>query len=702
MQGLIAENKRRNARRAEPYDPLTGEGCYGKRFKFEVYDMRLPVQYLPVEMRDEEVVLKLMAARSARLMLGREGIIAGGEEELLDEFELMFVELRAKYDFEFFARCYLQIKDKLTAAFIPFVLNRGQRRLLATMERMRRAKLPIRVILLKARQWGGSTLVQMYMLWIQCMHRENWNSVICAHQYSGAEKIRDMYTQAIGKMPAMGGKNLQIVGFGGLSTVKYIPERGCRLTVGTAKSPDSVRSDDVKMVHFSEAAYYQDSPNVSARALIASIIGAVPRVEDSLIVIESTANGVGDFFHTEVERAQQGDSVYEFVFVEWFLFDMHKIPFDNGYINYSGRHVEGSVEDFVKSLDDYERGLFEWFEDVTLEGLNWYRFRRGELGSEMFMRQENPSDAIEAFQTSGQHVFRAEDVEALRKNTCVPEAVGYLASETDPATIKANRKDLKGIIRDLRFVHDPDAEEAARGADSKLREKKTCNRIRIWSFPDTSEEISQRYLVVYDPSRGLTDTADNGVIVVFDRYWMMHGGKPEVVAEWAGHEDKDIALWRAVQIAQWYNKALFVPESNTFDSDGTQEEQGEFIFDIVAEVYPNVYSRTEPDKLRQGVPRRYGWHMNRATKPMIVADYVAVLREKAYIERVAEALDEARYYERKPNGSLGAKEGKRDDRLVTRMIGCYIAYRMPLPQDVTGYRARWKSANKLPVGESSI
>lgn len=87
---------------------------------------------------------------------------------------------RMRHDFAFWCRTCVQIRDKQTGTYVPFVLNRPQRKALAAMEEQRRKGEPIRIIMLKARQWGGSTLIQMYMAWIQIMHRENWHSFICA------------------------------------------------------------------------------------------------------------------------------------------------------------------------------------------------------------------------------------------------------------------------------------------------------------------------------------------------------------------------------------------------------------------------------------------------------------------------------------------------------------------------------------------
>ena len=48
---------------------------------------------------------------------------------------------------------------------------------------------------------------------------------------------------------------------------------------------------------------------------------------------------------------------------------------------------------------------------------------------------------------------------------------------------------------------------------------------------------------------GVSDEADYTDITVFDRYWMMDGGIPEVVAEWHGHIDHDKGAWKAVQLS---------------------------------------------------------------------------------------------------------------------------------------------------------
>ena len=85
---------------------------------------------------------------------------------------------------------------------MPFVLNRPQRKFVECLEKMRLDGKPIRLILLKARQWGGSTCSQLYMAWLQLMHSTSLNSLIIAHQGVGSDEIKDMFDRMIESYPA--------------------------------------------------------------------------------------------------------------------------------------------------------------------------------------------------------------------------------------------------------------------------------------------------------------------------------------------------------------------------------------------------------------------------------------------------------------------------------------------------------------------
>ena len=196
-------------------------------------------------------------------------------------------------------------------------------------------------------------------------------------------------------------------------------------------------------------------------------------------------------------------------------------------------------------------------------------------------------------------------------------------------------------------------------------------RTRLKTVPD-------RYVAVVDVGgRGLK--SDWSVIVVFDRAPMASGRGPEVVAQWRGHTDFDLLAWRAAMAATYYNNALLVIESNTLETRDpdrdTDGDQSNFILNRLRNVYDNLYARQRSEEeISRGTPTRYGFHTNVATKPMIIATLVKVIREGLYTERDPMTLDEYLSYERRQNGSYGAIPGCHDDLLMTRAIGLHICF----------------------------
>lgn len=680
---VIRENARRNAAKKQDYDPISGLNCCGERFVLTVKDKHPRTFYLPIEMEHHPAVLLLKkhesVAGAVREVFGKRSKVTDTQ---CDYFWLKVCEERYKYDFEFFAVGTETIIDKLSAQPVRFVLNPPQRMALKEFEEDRHAGRQILAQILKAKQMGFSTLVEMYMKWIQIIHRINWNSVICAHDLTAARNIRSMYGDSVKEMPPIAGEKITLDSFESTQNIKLITKTGCRITVGTALKPESIRSQNIKMVHFSEMAFYPHTDNNNPELVEASVISSLTDGPYTMIVRESTANGVGDYFHEQWLKAKRQETAFKAIFAPWFMMPIYEIPLSGQYYQHNGRQRKGTVSDFIATLNDYEKNLFGNHKLCTLENLNWRRMKAATMPSESKMKQEYPSDDIEAFQDSGSPVFRSEDIEAMRADCCLPEVVGTLVSKCSPELAVLHPHRRSEILQDVRFVADAEATDAVINGDKKLKKAKALNKLQVWSAPDTDSKITHRYLVVFDPQKGTSEGADYGVIKVIDRYWMMHGENPEVVALFYGHIDKDITIWIAAQIAKWYNNALLVIESNTYDSDN-KEDDSEFIFDILKDYYTNLYSRTTADKIREGAPIKYGFNTNKRTKPMIIAFFKGIIREKGYVERDEETLDEARTYEEKPDGTTGAKAKNHDDRIMATMIGIYVCYEeMPIPSKI--------------------
>ena len=145
---------------------------------------------------------------------------------------------------------------------------------------------------------------------------------------------------------------------------------------------------------------------------------------------------------------------------------------------------------------------------------------------------------------------------------------------------------------------------------------------------------------------------------------------------WRGHCDHDLLAAKAMTIGRFYNDALLVVESNTFETSaygGGAAEGNLFVLNRMAAQYENLYHRESYDTATQTVSRRVGFHTNRSTKAMLIAGLVEAVREGAYIEHDAGCCDEMATYEQLPNGSFAARRGYHDDMLMTRAIALHVA-----------------------------
>jgi len=608
MKEILAENARRMARLDVSYDPHSGLGGIGSR-TYVAARGPIPEAWLPDTMLDDP---RYHAATDL----------------------LSWQRLRCIHDFEYWAVTCVRIKDKMTGADIAFTLNRPQRRVASVLEEQRLAGRPIRLIMLKARQWGGSTLVQMYMAWIQSVHRRGWHSLICAHVKDTAAAIRGMYTKMLASYPAElweGEEPPKFASFERSVNTRVIAGRDCRVTIGSSENQEAVRGADYSMAHLSEVAFWSDTVTRSPEGFIRAVCGSIMRMPYSLVVMESTANGVGNFFHSEWLRASSDEGSDKTpVFVPWYEIDIYSEPVDD-------------PETLWNRMDAYERAL--WDQGLTLEQINWYHNKRREYPSHATMMAEYPSTAVEAFANTGAAVFDPARVETLRAGCRRPVLTGELRAD-------AQRGD--GALTGIVFSPDP------KGG------------LQVWARPERKPQVPDRYVVAVDVG-GRSDSADWSVIAVFDTLPAV----PEVVAQWRGHIDHDLLAWKSATIAAWYCNALLVVESNTLETSDAYGVHGTYILGQLNSVYPNMYRRIAPDSA-SGLPEaRIGFHTNRATKAMAVNELIAAVRDGLYVERSPLACNEMVTYRHTPSGGFAAAPGHHDDVLMTRAIALTVAAAMP-------------------------
>lgn len=630
VQKIIDENKDHRKALFSDYDPVTGVGSPIERIRFYLSKDRYVL--IPKYVADAEIFQDIFSCGCLDDYIERNNL---DKEDVYD----MFLRIRIKYDFEYWAATCATIFDKLSGKEVKFKLRKAQRKLLKVLVDTLFQNKPIRIILLKARQWGGSTLIQLFMSWIQLFHRENWNSVIAAHIEEAARNIRSMYTLMAERHP----KQIQEVrfkAFEGSSKNKQIVDRGCVIYIGSMERPNSLHSGNYKLVHCSEVGLWKATTERKPSDFVNSFEGSVPLEPFTVVALESTAKGTGNFFHTTWQGAVRGENAYTPIFVAWWEIDMYTKPFTS----------DKELKMFVESMNKNELYMFSL--GATLEGIHWYRDKRMSYENDWDMQEGFPTTADEAFVTSGRKAHHPLYIKQMEMFTRKPEYIGEMFADAPSGELSINSS--------LQF------KEMSKG------------EFWVWKKPDTNTLYNNRYVVSLDIG-GAAANADWSVIRVLDRLPLKDGGVPEFVATYRFHMDQDLTAWRAVQVAKWYCDALLVVESNSLQTFQTEGNFTSTVLDIIAHVYPHLYYRDDPSKIKEGIPLRYGFHTGH-NKSEIVSIMTKGLREIGFIERDQRMLDECGWYELKQNGSYGAIDGQHDDIYMSSGINLWVSSKLPIPE----------------------
>ena len=316
-------NEERHTERNAVYNPTTGEGCHScERLDFHVPDMGIHHYKIPFDCFEEKMIRDLHNLGSVREYLKALKLRYTKANVLLVKQE--YIKARCRHDFEFCSANYFMISDGDPASTkdVLFVLNRSQRDLLKIFYDGVKYGKPVRVIIDKSRQQGFSTFTQLFFAWLQVFVLQGSNSCIVAHVENTARIIRGMYTKMLDNLPPwlLGmDRKLALTPFERGNKTLIIKGIGSRVTIGSAEKPNNIVGDKISFVHFSEVGLYKTTQGIKPEQLIQSILGGVAYTANTIVVYESTARGVGNFFHSEWLDAINGKSVYTPLFRAWFL-----------------------------------------------------------------------------------------------------------------------------------------------------------------------------------------------------------------------------------------------------------------------------------------------------------------------------------------------------------------------------------------------
>jgi hypothetical protein len=314
---------------------------------------------------------------------------------------------------EFIQHCLsIKTKDQQT---VLLQLNTAQTMIYKRIKALRKAGKPIRMIILKARQEGVSTLCEA-MIFERTARFENTNSLIVAHEPESTDAIfamsklfYDLLPMWAKPMRRYDNKKQMVFENPDEKSRAKDPGLRSRMVIATADKIKVGRGLTLHNFHGSEVAFWKN-----AKDLMLSVLQAIPNLPNTAVFLESTANGFGgdgEYFYKTVQDALAGKNEFELVFLPWHLMPEYSLAFTS----------DKQKETFAESLDEYETNLRKSAK-LTLEQLNWRRWAIHNLcgGDIEKFKQEYPATIEESFVASSKGVIPKQYIEAQSKFTRAP------------------------------------------------------------------------------------------------------------------------------------------------------------------------------------------------------------------------------------------------------------------------------------------
>lgn len=382
-------------------------------------------------------------------------------------------------------------------SIVPFHTNASQDEIVAAINTQKATEALVREIVLKERQIGVSTLIQGLMF-LMAMASPGSRGITLTHEKKVSQKILSMAHLFITKMPKWIGlratATMNKVNLHCLECVDGDLPIEAEIYVDTATGKVVAHGDTVHFVQASEYAYWPDAARV-----LGGLLQAVPRLPGTMVVIESTANGVGNDFHERWLKAESGTGEFKPLFLEWFRFPEYSIV---------------PPKEFEPNED--EKQLTKVY-GLTPDQL-WWRRQKIETDyptTPWRFNESYPMSPTDAFLMPGQPAFDQQVLSEYR----------HLAKDAPK--------------RDGELVN------------SKLFVPKHNGILRVFEAPKKDAE----YMIGVDTALGVTD-GDDSAGGVIDR------GTQRFVAEFLGKVDPRLLAHFLNKLGHFYNTAIVAIEIN--------------------------------------------------------------------------------------------------------------------------------------------
>lgn len=553
-------------------------------------------------------------------------------------------------------------------------------RLYKTHQWFREHRLPVRIIICKARRAGLSTGVEA-LIYDDTVMNPNTKSIIVANQKNPSENVLAMCTLFWRHTPAffeIGGQRIavrpqlppQFNNNPPKDRLEFADPLNSKIFVATARSLDAYLGYGFQNCHATEAGYYVDGAG-----LFRALYPTISREPHSSLYIESTPNGQegpGAWFYSQcMDAASRKKTEYgemRLVFIPWHeMTKSFAIPFKD----------DAERVAFGKGLNQAEKDLIRQLPHLSMEQLRW---RRMMLAGPVFNQdedlfdQEFPSDLATCFLVSGVSVFRRKDIKRLAANTRDPIWEGDVYWGGSPESHR--REPMHDLVRRPELLDKWQAKDA--GWESHVNER-TYENLKIFRYPKPGE----RLFIAADVGKGNPETKDGD-------YSVMHVGvlneldRDEIIMTWRGHLNplvyaelaSALCWWLAYRVGDKVQMPELIPEWT-----GPGGPMCSYIDQ--KSLYPHLYRYEDFMKVGSKKTNTLGWESNGKTKPFAVSCMTRMVERDMIDIPDTEIVREMSSYRElnsfNDEGSFGGAAGRHDDHVSALSILCALLRRRSSP-----------------------
>lgn len=305
---------------------------------------------------------------------------------------------------------YVKIRNK-KSKIINLRFNEPQLQYYNVIKELKEKGLPVRIIILKARQLGFSTATEA-ILFKETVTKPNINTAIVAHKEDSTTNLFNMSKLMYNELPAAikpetKASNAKELVFNNKEGTGLNSKIKCM----TAGGDGIGRSDTINNLHLSELAFWTGDK----KETLTGLLQAVPNTPDTMVIIESTANGF-EFFKEFWDNSVAGKNDFVPIFIGWNKLAEYQMT-------YTGFELTKEEKDLQRIYG------------VTLEQLTWRRWCiANNCGGDIDQfRQEYPINPEEAFISTGKCYFDKEIItnRIQELSNKKPEKQGYFIWDYD-------------------------------------------------------------------------------------------------------------------------------------------------------------------------------------------------------------------------------------------------------------------------------